>query len=128
MFFLLVRLLVALSLGRGVHQIRIHIFSGPSSLAVGPLLLSGCIVGTGDDAHKTLATNPQNQGVSVPCARPNAPQHSWAAPGLSRLAASKMPPGRRSRRRHVMDKWWFKSQSQHGDLNGGHNPLSMDFF
>jgi hypothetical protein len=62
MFFLLVRLLAALSLGRGVHQIRIHIFSGPSSLAVGPLLLSGCIVGTGDDALKTHATNPQNEG------------------------------------------------------------------
>src|ERR1700730_10180436 len=62
MFFLLVRLLAALSLGRGVHQIRIHIFSGPSSLAVGPLLLSGCIVGTGDDALKTHATKPPKQG------------------------------------------------------------------
>src|ERR1700730_4365052 len=81
MFFLLARLLAALSLGRGVHQIRIHIFSGPSSLAAGPFLLSGCIVGTGDDALKTHATNRENQGVSVSCARRNAPQHSWAAPG-----------------------------------------------
>jgi hypothetical protein len=46
----------------------------------------------------------------------------------SRLAAFKDACGRRSRGRDVMDKWWFKSQSQHGDLNGGHNPLSMDFF
>jgi hypothetical protein len=42
-------------------KFRIHIFSGPSSLAVGPLLPSGCIEGTGDDTLKTLATNPQNQ-------------------------------------------------------------------
>jgi hypothetical protein len=128
MFFLLVRLLAALSLGRGVHQIRIHIFAGPSSLAVGPLLLSGCIVGTGDDALKTLATNPQNQGGQRTVRTTKRTAAFTGGARRSRLAASKMPPGRRSRGRDVMDKWWFKSQSQHGDPNAGHNPLSMDFF
>jgi hypothetical protein len=92
MFFLLVRLLAALSLGRGVHQIRIHIFSGPSSLPVGPLLLSGCIVGNGDDALKTHATNPQNQGGSAPCVRRNAPQHSWDVSVKAVLLLSRTPP------------------------------------
>jgi hypothetical protein len=128
MFFLLVRLLAALSLGRGVHQIRIHIFAGPSSLAVGPVLLSGCIVGSGDDALKTLATNPQNQGGQRTVRTMKRTAAFMGGARRSRLAASKMPPGRRSRGRDVMDKWWFKPQSQHGDPNGGHDPLSMDFF
>ena len=49
-------------------------------MAVGLALLSGCIVGTGNDALKTHATNPPNQGgeravrtTKCAAASPNAP-------------------------------------------------------
>jgi hypothetical protein len=103
-------------------------FLEPPAAAVGPLLLSGCIVGTGDDALKTLATNPQSQVGQRTVRTTKRSAAFMGGARRSRLAASKMPPGWRSRGRDVMDKWWFKSQSQPGDLNGGHNPLSMDFF
>jgi hypothetical protein len=74
-----------------VHGVRIHFFQEPPASAVGPSLLSGCIVGTGNDALKTHATNPPNQGVSVPCARRNALPRSWEAPGEVRLPLSRMP-------------------------------------
>src|SRR6266550_4440184 len=62
MFFLLVRLLAALSLDAAYIKFGFIFFPAPPASAVGPSLLSGCIVCTGDDALKTHATNPQNQG------------------------------------------------------------------
>jgi len=62
MFFLLVRLLAALSLDAACLKFGFTFFLAPPASAVGPSLLSGCIVCTGDDALKTHVTNPQNQG------------------------------------------------------------------
>ena len=62
MFFLLVRLLAALSLDAACSKFGFTFFLEPPASAVGPSLLSGCIVDTGDDALKTDATNPQNRG------------------------------------------------------------------
>jgi hypothetical protein len=84
-------LLAALSLDAACIKFGFTFFLEPPASAVGPSLLSGCIVGTGDDALKAHATNPQNQGGSVPCARRNAPQHSWEAPGKVVLLLSRMP-------------------------------------
>jgi hypothetical protein len=62
MFFLLVHLLAALFLDAACMESGFTIFPEPSDSAVGFSLMSGCMVGTGDDALKIHATNPPNQG------------------------------------------------------------------
>jgi hypothetical protein len=48
--------------GRGGQGIRIHDFFRTPGLPAGLALLSGSIVGIGDDGLKTHATKPPNQG------------------------------------------------------------------
>src|SRR5437762_6388833 len=127
MLFLLVRLLAALSLDAACIKFGFIFFLAPPASAVGPSLLSGCIVCTGDDALKTHATNPQNQGgqcavCTTKCAAAFMAVSSKAVLLLSRGS------GRRSRGRDVIDKWWLKSHPRACVFSGGHNPLSMDFF
>jgi hypothetical protein len=128
MFFLLVRLLAALSLDAACIKFGFTFFLEPPASAVGPSLLSGCIVGTGDDVLKTDATNRQNQGDQRAVRTTKRTAAFMGGARQSRLAAFKDACGRRSRGRDVMDKFWFYFQSRACDLNGGHNPLSMDFF
>src|ERR1700682_2803293 len=99
MFSLLVRLLAALSLDAAYIKFGFTFFLEPPASAVGPSLLSGCIVGTGDDALKTHATNPQNQGAQ--CAVRTTKRAAAFIEGArrSRLAAFKDACGRRFARK-----------------------------
>src|SRR3981081_2031471 len=107
MFFLLVRLHAALSLDAACITFGFTFFLAPPASAVGPSLLSGCIVGAGDDALKTHATNPQNRGVQRAVRTTKRTAAFMAGARQSRLAAFKDGFGRRSRGGDVMDKWWF---------------------
>ena len=103
-------------------------FQEPPASAVGPSLLSGCIVGTGDDALKTHATNPSNQGGERAVRTMKRAAAFTGGARRSPLAAFKDACGRGSRRRDVMDKWWFKSQPRHVILAVVATLFRMDFF
>jgi len=101
MFFLLVRLLAALSLDAVCIKFGFTFFLAPPASAVGPSALSGCIVGTGDDALKIHATKPQNQGGERTVRTTKRTAAFMGRVRQRRLAAFSDASGRRSRGRDV---------------------------
>ena len=80
-------------------------FPEPLALAVGRSLLSECIVGTGDDALKTDATNPPNQGGERAGRATKRVAAFMGGARRSPFAAFKDTCGYRSQGGDVMDKW-----------------------
>src|SRR5438105_1014675 len=127
MLVLLVRLLAALSLDAACIKFGFIFFLAPPASAVGPSLLSGCIVCTGDDALKTHATKPQNQGGQRTVRTTKRTAAFMAVSGKAVLLLSRglrTPLARKRCNRQVV------AQVSPTGLcfSGGHNPLSMDFF